>query len=85
VFAPNLPDVLPFGGFFLGPDAAVENAAVTVGGGLSAFFGGLLPSFGDVLSTLRLMVYGNSSELYTTNMLTHQHLARIESWSVEQV
>jgi len=68
VRAPNQPDVLPFDGFFLWPDAAVENAAVRVGGGLSGFFS-LFESFGDVLSTLRLIVYGSSSELHMTHML----------------
>lgn len=53
--------------FFLPPaatadDVAAAVAAATVGGGLSGFFA-LLPSFDTVLSTLRLIVYGNSSEL----------------------
>jgi len=76
VQTPNQPDVLPFNGFFFWPDAAVENAAVTAGGGLIGFFS-LTPSFGDVLSTLRLIVYGSSSELHTIHMLMCQQVQNI--------
>jgi len=48
--------------FFFWPGAAEEDAAATVGGGLSGFFA-RFPSFDDVLSTLRLIVYGSSNEL----------------------
>ena len=60
---PNQPDDLPFDAdFLLWTVAAVPDAAASVGGGLMGFFA-LFPSFDGTLSPLRLIVYGNSSEL----------------------
>jgi len=48
--------------FFFWPDTAAEDEVAVVGGGLSGFFP-LFPSFDAVLSPIRLIVYGSSSEL----------------------
>jgi len=65
-------------GFFLWPDAAVDDAGATVGGGLRGFFA-LLPSLDNVLSPLRLIVYGSSSELAG---LHHTHVLLLEIYTV---
>jgi len=67
------PDDLPFDAdadFLLWTVGAVEDAAASVGGGLTGFFAPFL-SFDGKLSPLRLIVYGNSSELVNVTLNTH--------------